>query len=59
MCVLGPRKSAMPLVHDFSENDKIFRQEKKYVKINNERYRELLITILSYSAFLLQVKMRN
>ena len=27
--VLGPRKSAMPLVRDFSENDKIFRQEKK------------------------------
>ena len=27
--VLGPRKSAMLLVRDFSENDKIFRQEKK------------------------------
>ena len=60
MCVLGPRKSAMPLVHDFSENDKIFCQEKKM--LNNERYRDLLISILSYdevSAFLLQVKMRN
>ena len=30
--VLGPRKSAMPLVRDFSENDKIFRREKKYVE---------------------------
>ena len=30
--VLGPRKSAIPLVHDFSENDKIFRLEKKYVE---------------------------
>ena len=30
--VPGPRKSAMPLVRDFSENDKIFRREKKYVK---------------------------
>ena len=29
--VLGPRKTAMPLVRDFSENDKIFRREKKYV----------------------------
>ena len=38
MCVLGPRKSAMPLVHDFSENDKIFRQEKN--TLNNERYRD-------------------
>ena len=27
--VSGPRKSAMPLVRDFSENDKIFRREKK------------------------------
>ena len=27
--VLGPPKSAMPLVSDFSENDKIFRREKK------------------------------
>ena len=27
--VLGPRKSPMPLVRVFSENDKIFRQEKK------------------------------
>ena len=27
--VLGPRKSAMPLVRDFSENDNIFRREKK------------------------------
>ena len=27
--VLGPRKSAMPLVRDFSENDEIFRREKK------------------------------
>ena len=30
--VLGPRKSAMPLVRTFSENDKIFRREKKYVE---------------------------
>ena len=30
--VFGPRKSAMPLVRDFSENDKIFRGEKKYVE---------------------------
>ena len=30
--VLCPRKSAMPLVRDFSENDKIFRREKKYVE---------------------------
>ena len=55
--VLGPRKSAMPLVGDFSENDKIFRREKKYVE-----YRDLLISILSYdevSAFLLWVKARN
>ena len=29
--VLGPRKSPMPLVRVLSENDKIFRQEKKYV----------------------------
>ena len=31
--VLGPRKSPMPLVRVFSENDKIFRQEKKYVEL--------------------------
>ena len=30
--VRGPRKSPMPLVRVFSENDKIFRQEKKYVE---------------------------
>ena len=30
--VLGPRKFPMPLVRVFSENDKIFRQEKKYVE---------------------------
>ena len=30
--VLGPRKSPMPLVRVFSENDKIFRQVKKYVE---------------------------
>ena len=30
--VLGPRKSPMPLVRVFSENDKIFRLEKKYVE---------------------------
>ena len=30
--VLSPRKSAMPLVHTFSENDKIFGREKKYVE---------------------------
>ena len=29
--VLGPRKCPMPLVRVFSENDKIFRLEKKYV----------------------------
>ena len=58
--VLGPRKSPMPLVRVFSENDKIFRQEKN--TLNNERYRDLLISILSYdevSAFLLRVKTRN
>ena len=55
--VLGPRKSPMPLVRVFSENDKIFRQEKN--TLNNERYRDLLISILSYdevSAFSLRVK---
>ena len=31
--VLGPPKSAMPLVSDFSENDKIFRREKKYIEL--------------------------
>ena len=59
--ILGPRKSAMPLVRAFSENDKIFRREKKNT-LNNERYRDLLISILSYdevSAFLLWVKARN
>ena len=59
--VLGPGKSAMPLVSDFSENDKIFRREKKNT-LNNERYGDLLISILSYdkvSAFLLWVKTRN
>ena len=59
--VLGPPKSAMPLVSDFSENDKIFRREKKNT-LNNKRYRDLLISILSYdevSAFLLWVKTRN
>ena len=58
--VLGQRKSAMPLVGDFSENDKIFRREK--TNTLNERYRDLLISILSYdevSAFLLWVKARN
>ena len=52
--VLGPRKSTMPLVRDFSKNDEIFRREKN--TLNNERYRDLLISILSYdevSAFLL------
>ena len=59
--VLGPGKSAMPLVRDVSKNDKIFRREKKNT-LNNERYRVLLISILSYddvSAFLLCVKGRN
>ena len=45
---------------DFSENDKIFRREKN--TLNNESYRDLLISILSYdevSAFLLWVKARN
>ena len=58
--VLGPRKSAMPLVRAFAENDKIFRREKN--ALNNERYRDLLISILSYdevSAFLLWEKARN
>ena len=58
--VLGPRKSAMPLVRDISENDKIFRREKN--TLNNEVYRDLLISILSYdevSAFVLWVKARN
>ena len=58
--VLGPRKSAMPLVRAFSENDKMFRREKN--TLNNERYRDLLISILSYdevSAFLLWEKARN
>ena len=45
--VLGPRKSAMPLVRDFSENDKIFRREKKYT-LNKEISRDLMISILSY-----------
>ena len=48
------------LVCDFSENDKIFCREKN--TLNNERYRDLLISILSYdevSAFLLWVKARN
>ena len=55
--VLGPRKSPIPLVRVFSENDKIFCQEKNM--LNNERYRDLLISILSYdevSAFSLRVK---
>ena len=30
--VLGPRKSAMPLVRVFSENDKMLRRQKKYVE---------------------------
>ena len=58
--VLGPCKSPMPLVRVFSESDKIFRQKKN--TLNNERYRDLLISILSYdevSAFLLRVKTRN
>ena len=58
--VLGPRKSPMPLVRVFSENDKIYRQEKN--TLNNERYRDLLIRILSYdevSAFLLRAKTQN
>ena len=58
--VLGPRKSAMPLVRVFSENDKILRREKN--TLNNERYRDLRISILSYdevSAFLLRLKTRN
>ena len=48
------------LVRVFSENGKIFRQEKNTLK--NERYRDLLISILSYdevSAFLLRAKTRN
>ena len=40
----------MPLVRDFSENDKIFRGEKN--TLNNERYRDLLISILSYGSFI-------
>ena len=36
----------MPLVRVFSQNDKIFRQEKN--TLNNERDRDLLISILSY-----------
>ena len=59
--VLGPRNSAMPLVRAFSENDKIFRREKKNT-LNNKGYRDLLISILSYgevSTFLLWVKTRN
>ena len=58
--VLGPRKSPMPLICVFSENDKISRQEKN--TLNNERYRDLLISILSYdevSVFSLRVKTRN
>ena len=49
------------LVCDFSERDKIFCREKKNT-LNNERYRDLLISILSYdevSAFFLWVKARN
>ena len=52
--------SMWSLVRDFSENDKIFRREKN--TLYNERYRDLLISILSYdevSAFLLWVKARN
>ena len=52
--------SMLSLVRDFYENDKIFRREKN--TLNNERYRDLLISILSYdevSAFLLWVKARN
>ena len=52
--------SMWSLVRAFSENDKIFRRDKK--TLNNERYRDLLISILSYdevSAFLLWVKARN
>ena len=30
--VLGPRKLPLPLVRVFAENDKIFREEKKYVE---------------------------
>ena len=58
--VLGPRNSAIPLVRVFSENDKILRQEKN--TLNNERHRDLLISILSYdevSAFLLWLKTRG
>ena len=50
----------MPLVRDFFENDEIIRREKN--TLNNEKYRDLLICILSYdevSAFLLWVKARN
>ena len=44
----------------FPKMIKYFVKKKK--KLNNERYRDLLISILSYdevSAFLLQVKTRN
>ena len=52
--------SMWSLVRVFSKNDKIFRQEKN--TLNNERDRDLLISILSYdevSAFLLRVKTWN
>ena len=55
-----PRKSAMPLAGDFSENGKIFSREKNM--LTNERYRDLTISILSFdevSAVLLRVKARN
>ena len=60
--VLGPWKSAMSLVCDFSENDKINISSRNKNTLNNERYRDLLISILSYDkvlAFLLLVKARN
>ena len=58
--MISARYSMWSLVRDFSDNDKIFRREK--IMSNNERYRDLLISILSYdevSAFLLWVKARN
>ena len=47
--VLGPRKSAMPLVRDFPKMIKYFVKKNT---LNNERYRDLLISILSYHGFL-------
>lgn len=58
--VLGPRKSAIPLVRVFSEHDEILHCEIKYKKINVSN--DLSISLLSYdevSAFMLLSKARS